>query len=126
MTLEFYRIVHLLGFSCLFLALGGMANDAMTRLAAPEDAPLAPKSKVWGALHGIGLLVLLVAGFGAMAKLGIKAPPGWVWAKLVLWLALGASPALFKRKPQLALYLTCALPFAALGAAALAILQPGG
>lgn len=124
MSIEFYRIVHLLGFACLFLALGGMASAAMTRAGAPAEAELPAASKVWGPLHGLGLVILLVAGFGAMAKLGLRGPTPWIWAKLLLWLTLGAAPAIFKRKPQLSLYLVCALPLLGLGAAALGILQP--
>ena len=48
--------------------------------------------------HGIGLVVLLVSGFGNLAKLGMTAHmPGWVIAKMVLWLVLGMIPSLVKR-----------------------------
>lgn len=40
--------------------------------------------------HGVGLLLLLVAGFGMLAKLQISGVPWWAAIKLVIWLALGA------------------------------------
>lgn len=49
-------------------------------------------------LHGIGLFLLLLAGFGMLARLGIMWPwPGWVVFKVVLFAVLGAFPALSKR-----------------------------
>jgi hypothetical protein len=45
-------------------------------------------------VHGIGLLIALVAGFGMLAKLGLMSSfPGWAAGKLVIWFALGALPA---------------------------------
>ena len=51
------------------------------------------------ALHGLGLAILLISGFGMLARLGIlKDLPGWAYGKLAIWLVLGASVALAKRK----------------------------
>ena len=51
-------------------------------------------------MHGVGLLVALVGGFGLVARLqleqGMMAP--WVIAKLFIWLALGGVIALVNRK----------------------------
>jgi len=45
-------------------------------------------------VHGIGLLIVLIAGFGMLAKLNLMGSfPGWAVGKLVIWLALGALPA---------------------------------
>jgi hypothetical protein len=124
-----YMILHMTGFACLFLALGGMASHAMTSTASASasegDPPPAPRPKLWAALHGVGLLLLLVAGFGALVKLGIKGVPPWAFGKLAIWLLLAASPVLFKRKPGLAKPVVLAIPLIALGAALLAILKPG-
>ena len=48
------------------------------------------------AFHGLGLLVLLVAGFALQAK-GNLGMPGWLWAKLAVWVLLASLPALVKR-----------------------------
>ena len=54
---------------------------------------------VLGAMHGIGLLISLVAGFGLMARLGVSFP-GWAVAKIVIWLGLGAALAVPNRRPR--------------------------
>ena len=56
-------------------------------------------------IHGIGLLLILVSGFGMQAKLKLGFPV-WMISKLVILLALGGSIALIKRKalPPVAIY----------------------
>lgn len=53
-------------------------------------------------VHGIGMMLMLIAGFGAMARLGYMsgAWPWWIYVKLVIWLALGGSLTFVKRKPN--------------------------
>ncbi len=80
-----YRILHLAGVMVLFLGIG--------IALLPESA-----NRKQGALfHGIGLAVILVAGFGLLAKMKLGFP-SWVIAKLVIWLLIGALPVLVKRK----------------------------
>lgn len=56
------------------------------------------------ATHGVGVLVVLVSGFGLAARLGlVQGLPNWIYIKLVLWLILGGSIVLAKRKSQWAL-----------------------
>lgn len=89
MSYEAYRIVHIVGLAMLALGTGGM-------LFAPKDAP---KQKLPAILHGTGLLVLLVAGFGLMAKLGISAPHDWsAWLilKMVVWFLAAVMPTLVR------------------------------
>lgn len=86
----FYQFLHLAGLMLLFISVGAY-------LAGTSS----PARKFAGMLHGIGLLLLLVAGFGLMAKkFGVSNPmqfPGYVWAKTVIWLVLGALPAVVNR-----------------------------
>jgi uncharacterized membrane protein SirB2 len=51
-------------------------------------------------LHGVGLIILLISGFGMMARLGVSHSeiPGWIIAKTVTWIALGAMLAIIKRR----------------------------
>lgn len=89
MTLELYRILHIAGLAMLMLGTGAM-------LFAPKDAP---KQRLPMVLHGVGLLVLLVAGFGLMAKLGISPPDRWSpWLilKMVVWFLAALMPALVR------------------------------
>lgn len=46
--------------------------------------------------HGIALFLVLLGGFGMQAKLGLGFP-GWMIAKLVIWLVFGAAIVLAKR-----------------------------
>jgi hypothetical protein len=90
MTIEFYKWLHLGGIGLALLAVGALAHG---REPAPKYLSIA---------HGIGLLVAFIAGFGLLARYGISWPwPGWVLAKIVLWLVFGGSIALLKRKPHL-------------------------
>lgn len=86
----FYQFLHVTGVLLLFTSVGAF-------LAGPQSGA----RKFAGMLHGIGLLLLLVAGFGLMAKkFGVANPmsfPAWAWAKVVVWLVLGALPAVVNR-----------------------------
>lgn len=89
MSIDAYRILHIVGLGMLLLGTGGM-------LFAPKDAP---KQKLPVMLHGIGLLVLLIAGFGLMAKLNMSAPHDWSpWLimKMFVWLLAGVMPTLVR------------------------------
>jgi hypothetical protein len=82
-----YKLFHLVSIFGLFLSLGCAAvlEKAQSRWTAP--------------VHGVSLVLILTAGFGMLARLGVHgALPGWVIGKLVVWLVLGASIALAKRK----------------------------
>ncbi len=86
-----YKIVHLVGVMVLFMGLGiGLWADASAR----------KHGSVW---HGVGMLIILVAGFGLVAKLKLGFP-AWIIVKLVIWLLLGVLPVLVKckRVPPLA------------------------
>lgn len=49
-------------------------------------------------LHGISLILLLLVGLHMLMSRELVASGGWWHAKIVLWLVLGAAPALAKRK----------------------------
>ena len=117
MSLEFYKVVHLCGLAMLLLGLGGM-------LLGPKDGDSGRAPKI---LHGTGLLVMIIAGFGAMAKSHIMAPdswPAWLILKMVAWFLLGALPPLVRHGtvPRPIAWLVCVLIVA--GAAWLALLKP--
>ena len=83
MTREFYLIIHLTGISLLAIGVGGM-------LAGGE------KRKTFAMLQGVGLLVMLVSGFGLLAKLGLGFPH-FAIVKTALWILIGALPVLFRK-----------------------------
>ena len=94
MTFEFYKILHLTGLIFLFFGFGGllMAAYARTELKGPARG-------MAFATHGIGLLLLILGGFGMLAKMGLMAQlPGWVIAKIIIWVILGGAISIVKRK----------------------------
>jgi|SRR5688572_3574274 hypothetical protein len=109
MSVEIYRVLHVLGVLMLFLGLGG--------IFAQEPGKAA---KAFLALHGLGLLVMLVAGIGSAHKGGLGWP-GWMFAKMACWVVIAALPVLVRRGvvPR-ALGILLAL---ALGAAAIWLAQ---
>ena len=52
-----------------------------------------PWRRAFAITHGAALVIILVSGFGLLARMGIaKFPwPGWVYFKLVVWLVFGAA-----------------------------------
>jgi hypothetical protein len=76
--------------------------------------------------HGIGLFLVLLGGFGMLARLELVSGglPGWVWAKLAIWLTLGGLMVLPYRRPQFARAVFLAVPTLGLIAALLALTKP--
>ena len=118
MPYETYRLLHLVG---LFLTFGALGASCALRLS-PQ--PGATARKLAGMLHGIGLLLVLVAGFGMLAKAGLPIAV-WVWVKLAIWLLLGAAAALVSRVERLAAPLLALLPLLGAVAAWAALAKPG-
>ena len=85
MSVLLYKVMHLTGVIFLFL---GLASALM-----PESAP---HRKLGLKFHGVGLILLLVGGFGLIAKLKVGFA-WWIWVKLALWFGFGAMPLIGKR-----------------------------
>ena len=107
---NFYQVLHIIGISMVFLGYGALL--ARSR-AAPDNVSV---RKLGSITSGIGLLLILVAGFGLISKLGHSFTETWILVKFVIWLILGGLIVLINRKPQLAMLLWCLL--IALGATA--------
>ena len=96
MSYEFYKVLHVVGIMLVFLALGGATLHAANGGTREQNA----SRKVVAALHGTGMLLLIVAGFGMLARIGMgNGIPHFVYPKLLVWLILGAAPAILSRKP---------------------------
>jgi len=123
MTLAAYKLLHVLGMLFLFAALGGSVLVHRVRL---EEAALARARKLVGITHGVALLLVAFAGFGALARLGLTdvALPLWVWGKIVLWVLLGAAPFALRKWPGLAGLFWWLLPLLGAAAAYLAFYKP--
>ena len=85
MSPAFYHIAHLVGIMFLFAGFGGLVSAEGNRGKAMIN-------------HGIGLLILLVSGFGLIAKLAVPYTAHWVIGMFVIWLILGGLPVLAKRR----------------------------
>jgi uncharacterized membrane protein SirB2 len=91
---EVYKMVHLIGIFMILLSLGGVSAYAING----GDKANNTFRKGLGITHGIGLVLVLVAGFGLLARLNISWPwPGWVFVKLAVWLIFGVLSAVAYR-----------------------------
>jgi uncharacterized membrane protein SirB2 len=122
MPYEFYKVLHLIGIMFLFFSVGGMVLHGMNGGTKESNG-----SRKWLVIgHGVSLVVILVAGFGLLARLGLtQGFPLWVWPKLAIWLAMGAVIALAYRGQAVAKALWVAIPLLGAVAAWLAIYKPG-
>ena len=115
MPYEFYKVLHIVG---MVMAVSGL----MVRFTVGVEKWKKPSAIV----HGIGLAILFVAGFGLMARIGIQTPwPLFIYLKLGLFLVLGGLLAIGKRKPEWSGYGWAATIVVVGLAAYLAITKPG-
>jgi hypothetical protein len=120
---QLYNVVHIVGIILMMSALGGAAVYGMT------DTPLETRRvrRLLGVLHGIGAFLILLGGFGMLARLGVMHGagfPGWIWVKVVVWALLAVALVAPYRRPALAKPLLLALPILGGLAAYMAIYKP--
>lgn len=117
-----YKLIHFAGIFLMLIALGAMAMHALRGGARAND----PYRKLLGAAHGVGAFLILLGGFGMLARLGIVQGglPGWIYAKLAIWVVLGGAIAGVYRGRGLARGTVLALPLLAVLAAAIALYKP--
>jgi hypothetical protein len=93
---EAYTIVHILGIMFLLVSLGAYLILSMNK--SIKDMRLAAIT------HGISILIILVAGFGLLTRIGylsVDRWPLWVWFKIAIWLILALIIIPIKRMPNL-------------------------
>lgn len=114
LSLAVYKTVHFLGVFVLITALAAsLARAAMPSAGGGEGAAAAdPWGKRLGIAHGVALFLVLLGGFGMLARLGMGVT-GWVGAKLLLWLAVGGLIAL-RKNPVAAAWGLVLLPLLAM------------
>lgn len=120
---DFYEILHIIGIAMLFVAIGGVATHAANggTKAGSQTRPL------MGTMHGLGALLILVGGFGMLARMGFQHGanfPGWLWVKLIIWVILSAIVLLPYRRPALAKPFLVVLPLLAGVAVYMALYKP--
>lgn len=119
---ETYKLIHLLGFWLIVLALGGLSLHAINGGTRASNTA----RRLVAITHGVGLFLVLLGGFGLLARIGVVHGgfPGWVWVKLAVWVAIGALLALPYRRPELGRVLWVAIPVLGAVAASMAIYKP--
>lgn len=97
MPYEIYKVLHLIG---IFLLISGLISAfAITS----SGHALAGKIKTFSfATHGTGLALILVSGFGLLARLGLARDiPTWAYVKFALWGIFAIFISILKRKGQI-------------------------
>ncbi len=108
---DVYRLVHFAGIFLLFLSFGGL----LVHVRNGGDLAGNPSRRLIAAGHGVALFLILLGGFGMLARLGITAGlPGWIHVKLTLWALFAVAIALPYRFPRAATAMWFALPVLAL------------
>ena len=105
---SFYKVVHIFGILLTWSALGALVLHA----ANGGDKSSNKKRGLVAATHGIGMVIILVGGFGLLARLGQVQGgfPVWVWMKLAIWVVTGGLIMLPLRVPKLATPLWFLIP----------------
>lgn len=118
-----YEILHIVGIAMMFMIIGGVAVHA-----ANGGAKKTSTTRIAvGTIHGIGSLLILIGGFGMLARIGFshgKNFPGWLWVKIIIWFILSAVTLMPYRKPILARPYLVLLPLLAGVAAYMALYKP--
>jgi hypothetical protein len=83
MKYEIYQLIHFAGIFTLLYSFGSLFIGKNYNKAAAMG-------------HGVGLLLILVSGFG-MQAVAIKAFPVWLIIKIVIWIAFGGIIVLAKK-----------------------------
>lgn len=99
MNSDIYQVLHLVGILMVFLGYGALLARSM---AAPDNVSV---RKLGSITSGIGLLLILIAGFGLISKIGYSFTSPWLIVKMLVWLALGGLIVLINRKPNMAVFL---------------------
>jgi hypothetical protein len=102
-----YKVIHFLG---LFLVFGGLG--ALSALFAAGTPPGGRVYKLIYRTFGIGMFLVLLGGFGLLARLlsGEGDWALWIWIKLAVWISLGLMPLVARSSPTRAKWLLLMVP----------------
>lgn len=117
-----YKLTHLLG---IFVLLITLALPFMHMLRGGTRADF-PRRRTLALTHGAASFLVLLGGFGMLARLGIVQGglPNWILVKLTIWLVLSGALALALRTTAGARAVLVGAPLLALLAAGFAIYKP--
>ena len=119
---DLYEIIHVIGMAMLFVAIGGVAVHAANGGTKTNSAT----RRLVSIVFGVGSFLILLGGFGMMARLGLVRgmPPAWLIVKMLIWLLLSGIVLLPYRRPALARPFLLALPLLAGLAVYMAVYKP--
>ncbi len=119
---DLYEIIHVIGIAMLFVAIGGVAVHAANGGSKTNTST----RTLVASMFGLGSFLILLGGFGMMARLGLVRglPPNWLVVKMLIWLVLSAIVLLPYRKPALARPFLIVLPLLAGVAVYMALYKP--
>jgi hypothetical protein len=122
MPYNVYKLIHFLG---IFTLLTTLATGCMLVLKGGTRAEH-PYRRLEGTAHGVAAFLILLGGFGMLARLGIVQDglPAWVWLKLTIWVMLSAALAVVHRGAGFARVVLITAPLVAVLAAAIASYKP--
>ncbi len=122
MPYQAYKLIHFLGIFSLLIAVAISAAHVLRGGTRADN----PQRRTLAIIHGVASFLILLGGFGMLARLDILQGglPGWVWGKLVIWVLAGASLTLVYRGREAARVVVIALPVLALIAAYFALYKP--
>jgi uncharacterized membrane protein SirB2 len=119
MNPQVYYFLHIAGGLLVFLSYGMLLGRSWL---ADDNRGL---RKFGGILSGIGLFLILLGGFGLLARVYQNQWYPWVILKLVIWVVLGGLLVLINRKPGLSKVLVWVTYALGLLAAWAAYFKPG-
>lgn len=92
---ELYSFLHIFGVIILFYGVGGL----VTHLLQGGSKESLQCRKCIGIHHGVALVMILVSGFGMMARMHYSFGDNkWLFVKIACWLIMGGFTALaYKR-----------------------------
>ncbi|HYW49742.1 MAG TPA: hypothetical protein VE861_04000 [Gemmatimonadaceae bacterium] len=100
-TQLFYKSLHIFGLFLATTSLGGIAIHAANGGTRSTSRTRALTAGVFG----LGMLLALAGGFGQAARLGMTKTayfPGWLWAKIAIWIIVAVLSILPYRIAALA------------------------
>ena len=100
-TQLFYKSLHIFGLFLATTSLGGIAIHAANGGTKATSRTRALTASGFG----LGMLLSLAGGFGQAARLGLTSTaifPGWLWAKIAIWVLVAVLSILPYRIPALA------------------------
>lgn len=117
-----YKLIHFLGLFTVLVVTAARAGRFMTGDTTASGA----RRRSLAVAHGIAVFLILLGGFGMLARLGIaqQGLPGWIYVKLAIWAIFAGVIALPGRGTKYARLALIALPLLALAGGVVALYKP--